>query len=321
MRKVSEPFKRKNRKGWWIRWFENGKKKHKGGMTKQEALLFRATLYRQLNRDVYDTISISLDKARETFKAHLEASNLATTSIKEYDYLFSALSDICPEVTETCQINSACVKRFISKRLENKSSYTVKKNLTQLKAFCGWLQAEKYEVGVITWPAVRAKEAVRTKVILKPESVPVILSRCNNKTERLAFLVSLCTGLRASDIDSITPACIADSTASGVAQKTGKPFSAPLPSKLVTMLDGFNTLKVGRKRWEAILDGFCTRHDLRRTFAQWIAEADNTNIASELLQHSDARVTKEYYAFAVKKVLIDRVFTPILEKLSAIADK
>lgn len=280
-------------------------------MTKIEAVMFRDNLYKKLNRDVYSSIDMRLDDATKEFQDYNKAQNLAETSRDQYDYVFKHLKEICPEILRTSQINSEAIRRFSDKRKEAVAAYTAKKNLTQLKTFCNWLGLSGYTIGKIVWPSIKAR-ATKKKTIITPEQAKIILNRCRSEKEKLAFLVSLCTGLRASDVDSVTPACLIDGCLNGEAGKTGKEFNAPVPKALAERLKGFDNLYLSYSRWtDHLLVNICTRHDLRRTCAQWIAEADNTDIASELLQHSDQRVTKEWYAFAVKKVLVERVFGEI----------
>jgi len=49
-------YKRKNVKGWWVGWYENGKRKAKALPTKSLAEHFRHIKYTQLNSDVFTSV-------------------------------------------------------------------------------------------------------------------------------------------------------------------------------------------------------------------------------------------------------------------------
>jgi len=49
-------YKRKNVKGWWVGWYENGKKRGKALPTKALAEHFRNIKYTQLNSDVFTSV-------------------------------------------------------------------------------------------------------------------------------------------------------------------------------------------------------------------------------------------------------------------------
>ena len=310
MRKVSEPFRRKDRPGWWIRWFNGGQKHHKSFRTKTEAALYRNLLYQELNRDVFQAIQIPFGQARDRFLDYCAASNLARSSVNEYKYTFRQFADCCPEVCQSSDLTSAAVSRFVTERLAVVAPYTVKKQIVQLKTVHKWLDDNGFAVGRVVWPKIRPR-ATKPKRTLDRDQVPVILGRCRDEKEKLAFLSLLCSGLRAGDLDCVTR--WTDATLSGDQIKTGRPFSVPIPQKLADRLDRsrVESLKIGRKRWEAILDGICTRHDLRRTFASWLAAVDNTDLASGLLGHTNTRVTKEFYLVNIQRILVERAFSDL----------
>lgn len=168
MRKVSEPYQRKDRSGWYLKWRENGKRKHKSFLNKTEAEIFRNKLYKSLNSDVYTCTVLSMNEAIKEFQTYNTSQNLAEISRLQYTYFFNKWCKICLEVSKTSQISSDSIMKFVKERLKNCSTFTVKKNLIQLKTFVNWLVQNGYEVGQINWPSINTEEKARTDAVGEP---------------------------------------------------------------------------------------------------------------------------------------------------------
>jgi len=306
MRKVSDPFKRKDRSGWWIRWFDGGRKRLKCCGTKAEARMFRENLYRDLNRDVYRAMPIRLDDAVEKFKDHCR-SGLKKSSMAQYEALFKTFKETCGHVIYTSDLTAAAIQLYINARLKTLSTWTVKKNLKQLQTFVCWLSESGYETGRIVWPPIKTGPSQKGKILSEKDCYECFL-RCQDKNEQLNFMLSLCTGLRKTDIGLLD--AISDDISGQYANKTGKHIDAPVPPVLAQYGKGEILVKLSRKKWERIMGEF-THHDLRRTNAQFINDAGNLDIASELLQHSSTKITKDFYLKAGKRAAVNAVFEPM----------
>lgn len=304
MRKVSKPFQRKDRAGWWVRWFENGQKKHKSCSTKKEADHFRQLQYMRLNSDVYSSVPLPWADLKEKYLEWYEIQGLKTVEPKCF---LSKLKSLC-RIKTSADLNQERVNHYIKARAaETGSAWTVKKSVAQVKALYNWCKENNYAVAPIKFPVIKTPTTQKGAVLSEKE-LKACFDRCEDKNEKIQFMVSLCTGLRASDVDAVDSIT---GDLSGIATKTGKPIDAPLPAILVSYSKGFKLSRLSRNKWERIMCDF-TRHDLRRTHAQMIADCGNIELASELLQHSSQRITKEFYLKSGKRAAVNAVFEPLL---------
>ena len=61
-------YKRKGVKGWWVGWYESGKRKAKASPSKALAEHFRQMKYAQLNSDVFTgTVAVDWSQMREEY--------------------------------------------------------------------------------------------------------------------------------------------------------------------------------------------------------------------------------------------------------------
>ena len=111
-------YKRKNVKGWWVGWYENGRRKAKALPSKTLAEHFRHIKYAQLNSDVFTSI-IEFDWCQtvEEYKRYKRVRGLEESSIYEvvltlrhYERL------ICPNSSK--DITQQSLDTFVLKRSE-----------------------------------------------------------------------------------------------------------------------------------------------------------------------------------------------------------
>lgn len=306
MRKITVPFKRDDRKGWWVRWYENGKPKHKCLDTKQQAEHFRNLKYMEINSDVFQAIPITWLDLEEKY---LQWYRISGKKVKEVQWFLNLFHRICP-ISKSTDINQMVVNHFIEVRQQEvDSDYTIYGNVSKLKTLCNWLTQNNYAIGKVNFPVIKRKPP-RKGAILSESDLYDHFMKCRDKNEQLNYMLSICTGLRKEDVGRID--YITNDISEQYAEKTGKVIDAPVCPVLVEHGEGHKLARLSRKAWERIMSPF-THHDLRRTQAQLINDAQNLDIASELLQHSSTRVTKDFYLKAGKRAAVNAVFEPMFK--------
>jgi integrase len=192
------------------------------------------------------------------------------------------------------------------------SRWTVNKDLGCLKAFIRWLIKRNYHNGKVEINFVKAPQIVHKA--LTDDEIKVLLKNCPTQTWKMRILLSLCTGLRAGDIDRLEVGQIdlQHATLTSISRKTGKTYQdRPIPFKLVPTLSEYtqklpeNTVKLLpdiniRKTWEAIRlkAGLpdVTRQMFRVTFSVLIQKVGNIKTAQQLLEHYDRKTTEMFYS-------------------------
>ena len=78
-------YKRKNVKGWWVGWYEGGRRKAKAFPTKALAEHFHYIKYTQLNSDVFtSTVDIDWSQMVEEYRRCKQVEGLAEASLYEW---------------------------------------------------------------------------------------------------------------------------------------------------------------------------------------------------------------------------------------------
>lgn len=313
MRRLGKPFRWPGKSGWWIRWTDplTQKRVAKGFHNKGQAEHFWGILYARLNSDVITGIivvdlSIAIEEYLETYavrglrKSAKTEARLTLTKFKEHT------GDISTKV-----ITQKIIDRFIVHRIESQASrWTVNKDIGNLKSFISWCQKQRYLPDGFFLKKIKVER--RIVKALTTEQIRAILTACPSLAWRIRVLLSLTTGLRKNDLDGL-PASSVDlkrMTLDTTSQKTGKVFvGRPLPEALkpilknyMACLDGtgklFEDVNV-RKEWDALRIKAnlpdITRQDFRRTFATLMQRVGSIGSAQTLLEHSDSRVTGEFY--------------------------
>ena len=80
----STTYKRKRIKGWWVGWYESGKRKAKGLPSKALAEHFRQIKYTQLNSDVFTgTITVDWQQMRDEYEHSKKVAGVTEDSLYE----------------------------------------------------------------------------------------------------------------------------------------------------------------------------------------------------------------------------------------------
>jgi integrase len=328
MHKVSNPYREKHRPNkWWIRWIISGRRHTKCFNSLQEAKSYRQRKYIELNMDVYGAQDLPYEYAKTEYLKRYDLEGLASESKKISERMFKQFENV-HSVQYVSQIHQKAVDDFIEAQQKRvKSAYSVNKYISRFKAFINYLKECNYHHGRLKIKNVKTVEPIKTA--LTDEQIIALIKACPDYDWQIRIVFSLCTGLRAGDVDRLPKGCIDEKRAmlSYIARKTGKGSNCtPLPTALIPALKrldngGYNTLfnPVNcRKTFEAIRSKAglsCTRQDFRVTFSTLIQTFDNSDVARKLLQHYSVKTTKTHYSDndLIMRIKIEK-FNPLIKK-------
>jgi integrase len=306
-------YKRKNLKGWWIGWYESGKRKAKSLHDRKLAEHYKQIKYAQLNSDVFTGIVTAewqqmVDEYRETKKVQgVTEGTLYEIALSMRN--FERLAGKC----NSKQITQSVIDKFILQRTTEVKRPTLNKDIRNLKAFVNWCRGKRYLNGNLK--VKELKEDERPVKSLSNTQIKKLLSEAvAYPTIKMRILLALGTGLRRSDIDSLTINGInfEKNSINTKSRKTRKCMaSRPIPIKVMKELSKYiSGMKNGQeklfndnfshKHWKKI----CKKaeltdlkfHDLRKTFCSILAQNGvSTAVTQRLLEHSSPTLTNKVY--------------------------
>jgi len=306
-------YKRKNIKGYWVGWYESGKRKAKALPSKELAKHFKHIKYTQLNSDVFT--GQVLAEWQQMHDEYMEAKKVQgvtegtiyeiVLSLRNFERLIGKCS--------SKQITQSVIDQFILQRGSEVKRTTLNKDIRNLKTFINWCKENRYLNGNIKLKELKEEERpVRSlnsaqirKLLEAAEQYPLV---------KIRILLALGTGLRRGDIDSLKISDIdfernyiattSRKTKKGMASR---PVSAEVMAELSKYVhslgDGQEKLlrtKFNHRIWRKI----CTTarltdlkfHDLRRTFCSLLAQNGvSTAVTQRLLEHSSPNLTNKVY--------------------------
>jgi integrase len=326
MRRLGKPFQRQDRPGWWIRWSEGGRRVMKGFHTKGQAETYWAILYGRINSDIPTAqVQVKLSAIRDEYLDTYVLRGLSDSAIEEARTTMSKFEGVVGDPF-TRQIRQGHFDQFVRSLLDSGGSkHTVNKHIGNIMAFVRWASdpRRRYVADGIGIAKVKAdRKVIRTLTI---EQVGAVLAACRSETWRMRVLLSLVTGLRSHDIDTLQKnnVNISDMSIDTRSQKTNKVFvGRPLPESVKPYLVSYlGTIRDGllfpdnniRRAWESIRDRAglleCTRHDLRRVFSTSIQMTSGLQAAMELMEHSSAAISLNHYTdqMAVLRIRVNQL--------------
>lgn len=310
-RGLGQPFQRKDKAGWWFRWTDPATKKriHRWFPNKGIADNFRSVLlHRRFADCIPGGIPQTIEAAATEYLATYDVRGCRKSAQTEARLTLEKFkkSILLPK---TSAITQKSVDAFVVGRLGSGASrWTVNKDIGNLHAFLAWCTKQRYIVGELSLKKVKVEKQVKKS--LTTEQIQALLAACETPEWRVRILLSLTTGLRKNDLDSL-PASAVDLKKMVLdmrAQKTGKVFiNLPLPDKLRPILRKYLSGNSGqlfqdtnvRKAWYALRIRAklpeVTRQDLRMTNSTFMQRIGSIGSAKTLLQHSSIRTTGEFY--------------------------
>ncbi len=311
--KKSWVYKRKNINGWWVGWYEGGRKRAKALPSKALAKHYCQIKYTQLNSDVFTgVINSDWQQMVEEYRRFKQVEGLQEASIYEAMLTLGHFERLA-EPQSSKAVTQNVLDQFILDRRQEVEKNTLNKDIRNLNAFLHWAVKNRS-----LFPGLEVKKVKvpqKPVVALSPRQVRDLLTAASQyPTLRLRVLLAVTTGLRRGDIEAIP---IGDihfdrDTIATQNRKAGKAMpERPIPEAIMTELsnyvaalpDGQGKLfndRFSPKKWEKIRKAISLPelkfHDLRKTFASLLAQRGvSTAVTQRLLEHSSPQLTNDVY--------------------------
>ena len=306
-------YKRKNIKGWWLGWYESGKRKAKALPSKELAEHYKHIKYTQLNSDVFTgTVNADWGQMIDEYREGKKVQGVTEGTLYEIALSLRSFERLAGRCSSK-HITQNVIDNFILQRGTEVKRATLNKDIRNLKTFVNWCRENRYLNGNIKIKELKEEE--RSVRSLNDAQIKKLLKAAEpNPAIKMRILLGLGTGLRRGDIDSmkISDVDFEKNSITTTSRKTKKsmasrPVSAEVMSRLskyVSCLDVgqeklFNT-KFNHRKWRNICKkaglGDLKFHDLRKTFCALLAQNGvSTAVTQRLLEHSSPNLTNKVY--------------------------
>jgi integrase len=306
-------YKRKGIKGWWVGWYESGKRKAKAFPTKSLAEHFRHIKYTQLNSDVFTSVvDFDWQQMVQEYGRFKQVEGRKDASIYEVLLTLRHFQRIS-SANSSREVTQQNLDAFVLNRGEEVGKSTLNKDITNLRAFLKWGARNRFVASGLEIRKVKVPQ--KPVVALSVQQVKDLLFAASKyPTLRLRVLLAVTTGLRRGDIETIRVGDIHfdRNTISTRNRKAGKAMpERPVPEVIAMELakhvaglpDGHERLftdKFSAKKWDRVRANVrisdLTFQVLRKTFASLLAQRGvSTAVTQRLLEHSSPRLTNEVY--------------------------
>jgi integrase len=306
-------YKRKNIRGWWVGWYESGKRKTKALPSKNLAEHFRRIKYTQLNSDVFTgTVTVDWQQMVDEYRHDKQVAGVVEVSLYEIAlslHHFQRLVGKC----NSRQITQGNIDKFILDRGKEVKRTTLNKDIRNLKAFFNWCREKRYLNGDIKLKLLKEDERP-VKSLTNPQVKKLLSASKPYPTMRMRILLALGTGLRRNDIEllSISDLDFENNYVTTRSTKTRKSMgSRPVPVPIMNeikkyvagldpkqdklFVDCFKQYRWNQIRKKLSLVDF-KFHDLRKTFGSVLAQNGiSTAVIQKLLEHSSSDLTNKVY--------------------------
>jgi len=300
-------------KGWWVGWYESGKRKAKALPTKALAEHYRQIKYTQLNSDVFTgTVTIDWQQMVEEYRHCKQVAGVVEDSLYEAALTLRHFERLVGKCNSR-HITQNAIDKFILERGNEVVRPTLNKDIRNLKAFIPWCRKNRYVNGEIEIRQLKEDERP-VKSLSRIQIRKLLTASAPYKTLRMRILLALDTGLRRGDIDSLRVSDIdfENSNVTTRSKKTrrsmgSRPVPVPIMAELKKYVSGldaeqekiFND-RFNQYRWEKIRKKVGLRdlkfHDLRKTFGSILAQNGiSTAVTQKLLEHSSPDLTNKIY--------------------------
>jgi hypothetical protein len=151
-------YKRTGINGWWVGWYESGKRKAKALPSKELAEHYKHIKYTQLNSDVFTGQVLAdwsqiLSEYREAKKIQGVTEGTLyeiALSLRNFERLAGKLN--------SKQITQSVIDQFILRRGNEVQRATLNKDIRNLKAFINWCRENRYLNGNIKLKELKTEE-------------------------------------------------------------------------------------------------------------------------------------------------------------------
>ena len=306
-------YKRKGIKGWWIGWYESGKRKAKALPSKELAEHYKQIKYTQLNSDVF-TGQVWADW-QQMLDEYMESKKVqGVTEGTLYEIALSLRNfERFVGKCNSKQITQKVIDKFILERGTEVSRPTLNKDIRNLKTFINWCKKKRYINNEIELKELKEEE--RPVRSLNDTEIKKMLKATEPyPSMKIRVLLALATGLRRGDIDSLKISDV-DFEKNSIATKSRKtkksmasrPVSAEVIAELLKYVCSLDvgqeklfSTKFNHRKWRKV----CKQarltdlkfHDLRKTFCSLLAQNGvSTAVTQRLLEHSSPNLTNKVY--------------------------
>ncbi len=306
-------YKRAGIKGWWVGWYESGKRKAKALPTRKLAEHYCQLKYSQLNSDVFTGIvTISWKQMVQEYRESKKVQGVTEATLYETALTLRHFERLIGKCSSK-QIAQSNIDKFILQRGQEIKRTTLNKDIRNLRTFVNWCREKRYLNGTIK--IRKLKEEEKPVKSLNDAEVKKLMSVAEPyPTMKIRILLALGTGLRRSDVESLSISDIdfENNSITTSSKKTRKSMgSRPVSTVIMAELSRYVCeLDSGQekifkdnfsyKRWRKI----CKEaelvdlkfHDLRKTFGSMLAQNGvSTAVTQKLLEHSSSRLTNKVY--------------------------
>jgi len=306
-------YKRKSIKGWWVSWYESGKRKAKALPTRKLAEHYRQLKYSQLNSDVFTRIVlIAWKQMVEEYRESKKVQGVTEATLYEIALTLRHFERLIGKCNSK-RIAQNSIDKFVLERGSEVKRTTLNKDIRNLRTFMNWCREKRYLNGTIKIKELKEDEKP-VKSLNNSQIKKLLLAAEPYRSIKMRILLALGTGLRRGDIESLKISDIdfANNYISTASKKTRKsmgsrPVSAPVMAELAKYVSELDTGQeklfddnFSYKRWKKICKdaglGDLKFHDLRKTFGSLLAQNGvSTAVTQRLLEHSSPNLTNKVY--------------------------
>jgi integrase len=306
-------YKRTGIKGWWVGWYEGGKRKAKALPTKALAEHFRNIKYTQLNSDVFTSVvDFNWQQMRSEYHHAKQVEGLQEVSIYEALLTLQHFERLV-RPSSSRQISQQSLDTFVLERGKEVKKDTLNKDIRNMSAFLNWAVKNRYVASGLELKKIKVPQ--KPILALSPQQVRGLIKLVSeHATLRLRVLLAVTTGLRRGDIEDIRIGDIHfDRNTITTRNRKAKKAMAerPVSEQMMTELsnyvatlpdgqellftDGFPAKRWEKMRWKIGLPDL-KFHNLRKTFASLLAQRGvSTAVTQRLLEHSSPKLTNDVY--------------------------
>jgi len=306
-------YKRTGIKGWWVGWYESGKRKAKALPTRKLAEHYCQLKYSQLNSDVFTGIvPIAWKQMVEEYRESKKVQGVTEATLYEIALTLRHFERLIGKCNSK-QIAQNSIDKFILQRGGEVKRTTLNKDIRNLRTFINWCRENRYLNGNLKINELKEEErSVRS--LNNPQIKNLLKAAEPYPSIKMRILLALGTGLRRGDIDSlkISEIDFERNNITTMSRKTRKSMgSRPVSSPVITELTKYvSELEAeqdklfdddfSHKRWRKICQEVGLSdlkfHDLRKTFGSMLAQNGvSTAVTQRLLEHSSSTLTNKIY--------------------------
>jgi hypothetical protein len=156
-------YRRKNIKGYWVGWYEGGRRKAKAFPTKSLAEHFRHIKYTQLNSDVFTSV-VDFDWRHmvEEYRQFKQVEGRKDASIYEIRLTLRHFERLAG-CSSSKQLTQPSLDSFVLKRSEEVDKSTLNKDITNMRAFLKWAVRNRFVASGLDLRKAKVPQRCRSK--------------------------------------------------------------------------------------------------------------------------------------------------------------